>query len=178
MKKYELTQEQINQLAEKKHAKELLKEFIPEAFEKQLEVGKVYKYQSLEEGKFMFKFNRFGVDNYGFNTIGEWSNNLGVWENKVNLYEEATEVEWLIALKEEAKRRGFNNIGDLKIKNTYGCIKNGYRTINNDFYYDYISNTFQLDGAIIFEDGIWAEIIEDIPTQEEIDRVINYLKNK
>ena len=33
MKKYELTQEQINQLAEKKHAKELLKEFIPEAFE-------------------------------------------------------------------------------------------------------------------------------------------------
>ena len=33
MKKYELTQEQINQLAEKKHAKELLQQFIPEAFE-------------------------------------------------------------------------------------------------------------------------------------------------
>lgn len=71
MKKYELTQEQINQLAEKKHAKELLKEFIPEAF-----------------------------------------------ENK-------------------------------------------------------------LDGVEIFYNGKWAGIIkEDIPTQEEIDRVINYLKNK
>ena len=42
MKKYELTQEQINQLAEKTHAKELLKEFIPEAFENKLEVGKWY----------------------------------------------------------------------------------------------------------------------------------------
>ena len=119
MKTYELTQEQINQLAEKKHAKELLKEFIPEAFEKQLEVGKVYKYQSLEEGKFMFKFNRFGVDNYGFNTIGEWSNNLGVWENKVNLYEEATEEEWLIALKEEAKRRGFKK----GVKCKFGAVE-------------------------------------------------------
>ena len=40
MKTFELTQEQINQLAEKKHAKELLKEFIQEAFENTLEVGK------------------------------------------------------------------------------------------------------------------------------------------
>ena len=31
----------------------------------------------------------------------------------------------------------------------------------------------------ILRDGIWAEVIkEEIPTQEEIDRVINYLKNK
>ena len=43
MKKYELTQEQINQLAEKKHAKELLKEFLPEAFENELEVGEIWK---------------------------------------------------------------------------------------------------------------------------------------
>ena len=43
MKKYELTQEQINQLAEKKHAKELLKEFIPKAFENELEVGEIWK---------------------------------------------------------------------------------------------------------------------------------------
>ena len=42
MKKYELTQEQINQLAEKKHAEELLQKFIPDAFEAKLEVGKWY----------------------------------------------------------------------------------------------------------------------------------------
>ena len=66
MKKYELTQEQINQLAEKKHAKELLQKFIPDAFEAKLEVGKVYKYSNFRGGKFMFKFNGFGTDNYGF----------------------------------------------------------------------------------------------------------------
>ena len=182
MKKYELTQEQINQLAEKKHAKELLKEFIPEAFEKQLEVGKVYKYQSLEEGKFMFKFNRFGVDNYGFNTIGEWSNNLGVWENKVNLYEEATEEEWLIALKEEAKRRGF--IEGIK----FNCPYSGkVETLGNTLDYEFTGHDSEKFGKclrdnmgyVIFYNGIWSEIVkEDIPTQEEIDRVINYLKNK
>ncbi len=129
----------------------------------------------------MFKFNgKFGERiTYGFNVNGIWSNELGIYEYNIKYYEEATKEEWLEALKEEAKKRGFNNIGDLKIKNTYGCISNGYRTINNDFYYDYISNTLQLDGAIIFKDGIWAEIIEQSePTQEEIDRVINYLKNK
>ena len=174
MKKYELTQEQINQLAEKKHAKELLKEFIPEAFEKQLEVGKVYKYQSLEEGKFMFKFNRFGVDNYGFNTIGEWSNNLGVWENKVNLYEEATEEEWLEALKEEARKRGFKKGVKYNYVDKPYLIKTFKDELNLGSLVDLVDDIY-----IILRDGVWAEVIkEDIPTQEEIDRVINYLKNK
>ena len=82
-------------------------------------------------------------------------------------------------LIKEAKKRGFNNIGDLKIKNTYGCIRNGFVTLTNNFYYDYKGNTLRLDGALIFNNGVWAEIIEEEkPTQEEIDRVINYLKNK
>ena len=174
MKKYELTQEQINQLAEKKHAKELLKEFIPEAFETKLEVGKVYKYQSLEEGKFMFKFNRFGVDNYGFNTIGEWSNNLGVWENKVNLYEEATEEEWLEALKEEARKRGFKKGVKYNYVDKPYLIKTFKDELNLGSLVDLVDDIY-----IILRDGVWAEVIkEDIPTQEEIDRVINYLKNK
>ena len=34
-------------------------------------------------------------------------------------------------------------------------------------------------GDIILQDGVWAEVIkEEIPTQEEIDRVLDYLKNK
>ena len=175
MKKYELTQEQINQLAEKKHAKELLQEFLPEAFENKLEVGKCYTSEY---------YLIYYLGNYKCNCIdlsnGEWIENVyhSLSSHLIN-YRLATKEEVIEALIKEAKKRGFNNIGDLKIKNTYGCIRNGYRTINNDFYYDYISNTLQLDGVIIFKDGIWAEVIkEEIPTQEEIDRVINYLKNK
>ena len=117
MKTFTITEEQIKELSKWKHGKRLMQDWFPEAFEKQLEVGKVYKYPSLSE-KFMFKFNGFGVNNYGFNIIGEWSNNLGVWENEFNLYEEATEEEWLEALKEEAKRRGFLTNGT-KFKSTF-----------------------------------------------------------
>ena len=34
-------------------------------------------------------------------------------------------------------------------------------------------------GNIILENGVWAEVIkEEIPTQEEIGRVLDYLKTK
>ena len=34
-------------------------------------------------------------------------------------------------------------------------------------------------GYVIFYNGIWSEIVkEEIPTQKEIDRVLDYLKNK
>ena len=106
MKTFTITKEQIEELSKWKHGKRLMQDWFPESFEKQLEVGKVYKYPSLGE-KFMFKFNGFGADNYGFTTTGEWSNDLGAWKYEVNLYEEATKEEWLEALKNEAKRRGF-----------------------------------------------------------------------
>ena len=106
MKTFTITKEQIEELSKWKHGKRLMQDWFPEAFEKQLEVGKVYKYPSLGE-KFMFKFNGFGADNYGFSSIGEWCNHLGAWEEEINDYQEATKEEWIEALKEEAKRRGF-----------------------------------------------------------------------
>ena len=182
MKTFTITKEQIEELSKWKHGKRLMQDWFLEAFEKQLEVGKVYKYQSLEEGKFMFKFNRFGVNNYGFNIIGEWSNNLGVWENEVNLYEEATEEEWLEALKEEAKRRGF--IEGIK----FNCPYTGeVEILGNKLDYEftgYNSEKFgkclrDNRGSVIFYNGIWSEIVkQEKPTQEEIDRVLDYLKNK
>ena len=183
MKKYELTQEQINQLAEKEHAKELLQEFLPEAFENKLEVGNVYKYPKRGAGKFMFKFNgKFGERiTYGFNINGIWSNELGIYEYNIKSYEEATKEEWLEALKEEAIKRGFKNVGELSLKLVSGEMfkKGSFVTVNNKFRYFSVENRLNLDGVEIFYNGKWAEIvIEDIPTQEEIDRVINYLKNK
>ena len=176
MKKYELTQEQINQLAEKKHAKELLQEFLPEAFEKKLEVGNVYKYPKRGAGKFMFKFNgKFGERiTYGFNINGIWSNELGIYEYNIKYYEEATKEEWLEALKEEAKRRGFKK----GVKYNYVDKPYLIKMFKDELE---LGNSVDLvdGGDIILEDGVWAEVIkEEIPTQKEIDRVLDYLKNK
>ena len=177
MKKYELTQEQINQLAEKKHAKELLKEFIPEAFENELEVGKWY----ISEHYLVYY-----LGNYKCNRIklsdGEWIENVRhSLSGHLKSYRLATEEEVREALINEAKKRWFNNVGELTLKLVDGLLfkKGDFRTGYNKFIYNYVRNTLYLDGVEIFIDGKWAEIIkEDIPTQEEIDRVINYLKNK
>ena len=175
MKKYELTQEQINQLAEKKHAKELLQEFIPEAFENELEFGKWY----ISEHYLVYY-----LGNYKCNCIelrdGEWIENVyHSLSGHLKSYRLATEEEVVKALINEAIKRGFNNIGNLKIKNTFGGISNGFVTLTNDFYYDYKGNTLSLDCALIFNNGVWAEIIEEPketePTEEEIKRVLNYL---
>ena len=175
MKIFTITEEQVKEAynAACNEWKAKIKDWFPEAFEKQLEVGKVYKYPSLGE-KFMFKFNGFGANNYGFSTIGEWHNDLGVWENEVHLYKEATKEEWLEALKEEAKRRGFKK----GVK--YNYVNNPYfiKRFKDELYLGY-SVDLADDGDIILEDGVWARVIkEEIPTQKEIDRVLYYLKNK
>ena len=43
MKTFTITEEQIKELSKWKHGKRLMQDWFPEAFEKQLEVGKVYK---------------------------------------------------------------------------------------------------------------------------------------
>ena len=177
MKKYELTQEQINQLAEKKHAKELLKEFIPEAFENELEFGKWY----ISEHYLVYY-----LGNYKCNCIklsdGEWFDNLyHSFSGHLKSYRLATEEEVKEALINEAIKRGFKNVGELSLKLVSGAMvkKGSFGTVINQFRYFSVENRLYLDGVEIFYNGKWAEIvIEDIPTQEEIDRVINYLKNK
>ena len=177
MKKYELTQEQINQLAEKKHAKELLKEFIPEAFETKLEVSKWY----ISEYYLVYY-----LGNYKCNCIelsnGKWiENEYHSLSGHLKSYRLATEEEVKEALINEAIKRGFKNVGELSLKIVSGEMfkKGSFETANNNFRYVSVENRLHLDGVEIFYNGKWAEIVSEyIPTQEEIDRVINYLKNK
>ena len=177
MKKYELTQGQINQLAEEKYAKELLQEFLPEAFENKLEVGKWY----ISEHYLVYY-----LGNYKCNCIelsdGKWIENVyHSLSGHLKSYRLATEEEVKEALINEAIKRGFKNVGELSLKIVSGEMfkKGSFVTANNNFRYISVENRLNLDGVEIFYNGKWAEIvIEDIPTQEEIDRVINYLKNK
>ena len=184
MKKYELTQEQINQLAEKKHAKELLQEFLPEAFENKLEAGKWYK-SKYNKTKILFftkKETCSSDTGYGFNYLGIYKEkNFNLLGCATYEFELATEEEVSEALINEAIKRGFKNVGELTLKLVNGEMfkKGSFKTANNKFRYISVENRLWLDGVEIFIDGNWAEIIkEEKPTEEEIDRVINYLKNK
>ena len=176
MKTFTITEEQIKELSKWKHGKRLMQDWFPEAFEKKLEVGKVYKYPSFRRGKLMFKFNgEFGDRiTYGFDSDGKWCDTLGIHESQINDYEEATEEEWLEALKNEARKRGFKK----GVKYNYADKPYLIKTFEDEL--DLGGEADLVDCIdIILKDGVWTEVIkEEIPTQKEIDRVLDYLKNK
>ncbi len=126
------------------------------------------------------------MGNYKCNCIefsdGEWFENADhSLSGHLKSYRLATEEEVVKALINEAIKRGFKNVGELSLKLVSGEMfkKGSFVTVNNKFRYFSVENRLNLDGVEIFYNGKWAEIvIEDIPTQEEIYRVINYLKNK
>lgn len=62
---------------------------------KQLEIGKWYKFPPLGEGRLMFKFNgKFGdAVAIGFGSDGEFAKIIGVHKECINRYEEATPEE-------------------------------------------------------------------------------------
>ena len=154
MKKYELTQEQINQLAEKKHAKELLQKFIPDAFENKLEVGKWY----ISEHYLVYY-----LGNYKCNCIklsdGEWFDNIHhSLYSHLKSYRLATEEEVVKALINEAIKRGYKK----GVKCKFGTSKE-IRTIEtNKFFFDFNSNKLYLRHSSgnsadeIFRNGFWA----------------------
>ena len=118
MKTFELTQEQINQLAEKKHAKELLKEFIPEAFKTKLEAGKWYKKIWKDGDIDLFLIDEINGDYIIFNkTYFRNNENITCDHSRYSIDEIlndkrlklvlATEEEVSEALINEAKKRGY-----------------------------------------------------------------------
>lgn len=67
------------------------------------------------------------------------------------------------ALIKEAKKRRFENIGDLSLilPNGSNFNKGDFKTLCNIFVFYEETNTLYLDGVPVFEDGKWAEIIDD-----------------
>ena len=167
MKTFELTQEQINQLAEKKHAKELLQQFIPEAFETKPIVGKWY---------ISDHYLIYYLGNNECNCIklidGEWLENIHhSLSGHLKSYRLATEEEVEKALISEAKKRGF------KKGTKFNCAK----TIRKEciqgseiWEFNFKENWLSCESTqFIFNNGKWAEIIEETNTFDK-----DYLDNK
>ena len=182
MKKYKLTQEQIDRLAEKKHAKKLLQEFVPEAFKTELEVGRWYRLKDNPEILALYDcFKHHRPYAYIFNENGNYEYRVEFSLFELPTYWElATEEEVSEALINEAKKRGYKE----GVKCKFGIIEE-IRTIEiNDFVFKLEYNTLGIkskngNADIIFRSGKWAEIIEQSePTKEEINRVLTFLKNQ
>lgn len=184
MKTFELTQEQINQLAEKKHAKKLLQKFIPEAFKTKLEVGRWYKLKDNQEILALydcFKHNRPYAYIFNANSNYEYRVEFSLFELPT-YWELATEEEVREALINEFKKRLGNNTKVKTLKDKFDDSKIIEVDINYIRYYHeynelWISDKNNGIGYKIFDNGKWAEIIEE-PTKEEINIVLTFIKNK
>ena len=147
-----------------------------------LKAGKWYNKKYF--GKLMFYFNgefsKSGYNpNYGLNYNGIFSDEIGVFKNEVNEYYEATHQEVEQALIKEAKRRGFNE--GVKVK-LFDSIFSTSVLNREDFTYQEDYNRFGIIGgdedgsyAVLFKDGVWAEIIDE---KSELKEEIKELRNK
>jgi hypothetical protein len=163
MKNYEITKEQIKQLA-KGNAK--VKEWFPEVFETKLEIGKWYHYIGC-----LLVWNN-GKTTYGFNTKEFRDNFSFSCEDAVP----ATDSEVLEALTNEAIKRGFKEgvcINDLYCGGTVFISGNKYDY--EEVPYTPYAGEMALrdsDGNILFINGQWAEIIKTY-TKEEAEKLLN-----
>ena len=186
MKTFELTQEQINLLAEVPNTQYLLQKFIPEAFETKLEVGKYYINKIHNDLINIAEINeKDEIKFYGFDYDKTENTSRFIDErNSPLFYGYGKEFKnWRLATKEEvsealineAKKRGFHNAGELTIKlATEEILEKGFfKNICNKFRYSPIRNSLDLDGVEIFKNGEWAEIIEETNTFDK-----DYLDNK
>lgn len=123
-----------------------------------LESGKWYK--NLENGilvciEEVIDFNT--VKGYGFLVSKEWCNDNEEWE--LNKYEKATKEEVKSALIEEAEKRGFRE--GVRVQSLNGIT---HKFTLTEFWHIDSEGAIWFRGSdqngIIFENGKWAEIIE------------------
>ena len=189
MKTFELTQEQINQLAEKKHAKELLQKFIPEAFETKLEVGKYYIHKIHNDLINIAEINeKDEIKFYGFDYDKTENTSEFIDErNSPSFYGYGKEFKnWRLATEEEVSEALINEFKKRLGKNKkVKTLKDKWEEpiiieVNfEEFRYFHKENELWTSckktgiGYKVFDNGKWTKIIEETNTFDK-----DYLDNK
>ena len=172
---FKITKERILETAKlDKVSKDILQGLFPEAFKSELKVGKWYRDNNYPKHfAYITEISNDRYYYYGFNIAGTWQNKDYYYLNdrSLNLIEETTE-ELKQALIKEAKKRGFKNTSRLKMTgiNSKFSFNDSFSTIgelNKSSFYieDNILDSKEGHGYI-FENGIWAEIIEEKPKRK------------
>lgn len=90
-----------------------------------------------------------------------------------NLWTEATDEEIEEPLIKLAKKKGFENVHELTLKDFDGEIinKGTFECLGNNYIYN--DGKLFLDGVPIFKNGVWVEIVEDdeLSIEERLKRI-------
>lgn len=179
--KFEITKEQLQTI--EADGCTYVKEWFPEAFKKELVVGKWYVVKNIACGSQGFS----GIGQYTEepNQSGLCDSDKGynfkeasgrIWRTNGNVTE-ATNEEVETALIAEAKKRGFKEgvfIKDFISKHNYGTNKkefNRQQVSDQEFRYNNKYGFLFIGSLMIFNNGIWAEIIPTITKAEAEKRL-------
>jgi hypothetical protein len=177
----EITKEQVLELRKLGNwgTSDKLKEWFPEAFNVELEVGKWYCHD--RSGKGIVNYQG-GSSGYGFSVLNNWRDLIHdrwSFETHAQEWRLATTEECESALIEEAKKRGYKN--GLLIQDIYNgkSIEDLVNVSSDLFDYESIKagvNQGKMalrdsDGSIIFYEGIWAKIIKTF-SKEEAEKLL------
>lgn len=165
MEKFEITKEQVLKLYNHEGSR-YVQEWFPNAFKKELEVGKWAKSKNTNCLVFITEFAEYGFNGYGFDNENkfcdlkndDWTSNLSLWRL-------ATEQEVKTALINEAKKIGFEEAKYIKLDDIISIIC-------DTGSYAYTDNQLAYKGVTLFYKGKWATIIETI-TKEEAEKLLN-----
>lgn len=157
MKNYTITEEQIKKLSTQDQiVEEYLNEWFPEAFKKELEIGKWYKNKKLTTTIINCQvFNEYEKYGYGFH-VDLYSEKWGLLNYKD--YTEATEEEIKSELIKEADRRGFKANCLFESAITSMDIK----AVGELIFYPKDNSLFFRGGGSVFKNGKWGKVKEEI----------------
>lgn len=164
MRTFEITQEQIKWLSEQKYISSIVKQWFPEAFELELEVGKWYK---IPNTKFLICITdlKEGLA-YGFNFKGDFKEETFFGFKGIT---EATPQEVQTALVREAVKRGYQK----GVFCEFGTAKD-IREIKSNFpVYKEHRNGLYVENDEIFVNGKWSPIVLETITKDEAEKILN-----
>lgn len=181
MENYTITKEQILELHESNSYETRIQiaKMFPEAFKKELQVGKWYKRP--HNSALFYVTEILNIDSnyckvFGFNNLGHW-----MPENAKTFPDndfEATPKQVETALINQAKKRGF--VEGAKFKDArYG--KNLYKVSNESIFRLYdneILCTEDYGNGTVFYKGKWAEIITEETKVITMDKAVKILSKK
>jgi len=160
------------QLAENNSFSEsIIKKEFPKLFESELEVNRWYKNPHRKSLMYFTKTVHNTCFGYGFDNVGIWNNELEFFTTN---WIPVTEQEVFEALKNEAVKKGFK-VGCKVIapKGTNGIITDNF---SHEFRVE--PNKFYFHNMCVFENGQWAEIIDqpkEITISERLERIEKHL---
>jgi len=169
MEKFEITKEQVLTIydATSVNNQDELKQWFPEAFKIELEVGKWYESSNF---LIMYKGNNKCISIHKASGNYKDDDFHTDWMHTDCNYIKATEQEVKTALINEAKKRGYKN-------GNYECLDTPIFTEK-----DVLDNYFLEENTlwhgrkgcanVVFQNGKWAIIIETI-TKEEAEKLLN-----